>query len=83
MPLPVDLNKYIYLGMYCRRDDYDLCQSCFSDVGNEEEYMKLDRALYRPPALYRSPHKERSFHRGRHFHKSVRSIIRCLYSTLF
>lgn len=52
------------------RDDYDLCQSCFSDVGNEEEYMKLDRALYRPPALYRSPHKERSFHRGRHFHKS-------------
>lgn len=52
------------------RDDYDLCQSCFSDVGNKEEYMKLDRALYRPPALYRSPHKDRSFHGRRHFHKS-------------
>lgn len=46
------------------KDDYDLCQSCFSEIGNEEEYMRLDRALYRPP------HKERSFHGRRHFHKS-------------
>lgn len=36
--------------------DYDLCSICFSRMGNETEYMRMDRpapALYRPPVPFK------------------------------
>lgn len=35
------------------KDDYDLCHSCFCESSNQDEYTKIDRALYRPPRFAR------------------------------
>lgn len=47
------------------KDDYDLCHACFCEAGNEEEYTRIDRALYRPPRYSR----ERYIHGRSPFHK--------------
>ncbi|XP_068664600.1 protein JOKA2 [Aristolochia californica] len=45
------------------KEDYDLCNICFSEMGNEDEYTRIDRAFYRPPrsfkGLCRPPHPSR------------------------
>lgn len=47
------------------KDDYDLCHACFCEGGNEDEYTRIDRALYRPPRYSR----ERYIHGRTPFHK--------------
>eukprot|EP01018_Ginkgo_biloba_P010113 Gb_08608 [translate_table: standard] len=47
------------------KEDYDLCHGCFCEIGNDNEYTRIDRALYRPPRFCR----ERLFHGGSPFHK--------------
>lgn len=29
----------------CRKEDYDLCNSCFDDMGSEAEYIRMDLPL--------------------------------------
>uniref|UniRef100_A0A0D6QZQ1 ZZ-type domain-containing protein n=1 Tax=Araucaria cunninghamii TaxID=56994 RepID=A0A0D6QZQ1_ARACU len=59
------------------KEDYDLCQGCYSENGNEEEYTRIDRALYRPPRFPR----DRLFHGRVPFHKmpSPPPFSRCPY----
>ncbi|KAF2293270.1 hypothetical protein GH714_040640 [Hevea brasiliensis] len=39
------------------REDYDLCSICFAEMGNEADYVKMDR-----PAFYRHPRSFRGLH---------------------
>lgn len=36
--------QYLQL-LYCRKEDYDLCSFCFGQMGNEEDYIRLDHPL--------------------------------------
>uniref|UniRef100_A0A0C9S6F1 TSA: Wollemia nobilis Ref_Wollemi_Transcript_15057_2802 transcribed RNA sequence n=1 Tax=Wollemia nobilis TaxID=56998 RepID=A0A0C9S6F1_9CONI len=47
------------------KEDYDLCQGCYCEIGNEDDYTRIDRALYRPPRFPR----DRPFHGRGPFHK--------------
>lgn len=38
-----------------RKEDYDLCDSCFQRMGNEVEYTKIDKPIL-PHRLLRDPH---------------------------
>ncbi|KAI5065782.1 hypothetical protein GOP47_0018406 [Adiantum capillus-veneris] len=46
-----------------KESNYDLCENCFIAIGNESDYLKLDRPVhhpphhghYRPPCLRRGP----------------------------
>eukprot|EP01018_Ginkgo_biloba_P015454 Gb_13685 [translate_table: standard] len=51
------------------KEDYDLCYNCFSEMGNDDEYLRIDRALYRPPRFCRVG----PLHGGNPFHKPSRS----------
>lgn len=35
------------------KDDYDLCNLCFTVMGNEADYMRIDRPVHRTPRLPR------------------------------
>lgn len=39
------------------REDYDLCSICFAEMGNEADYIKMDR-----PVSYRHPRSFKGFH---------------------
>eukprot|EP01018_Ginkgo_biloba_P010109 Gb_08610 [translate_table: standard] len=47
------------------KEDCDLCHGCFCEIGNDNEYTRIDHALYRPPSFC----TERLFHGGSSFHK--------------
>ncbi|XXG49423.1 hypothetical protein AAC387_Pa02g3613 [Persea americana] len=34
------------------KDDYDLCNICFSEMGNEADYIRIDRASYQSPRMF-------------------------------
>ncbi|XP_077250536.1 ubiquitin-associated (UBA)/TS-N domain-containing protein / octicosapeptide/Phox/Bemp1 (PB1) domain-containing protein isoform X2 [Tasmannia lanceolata] len=38
------------------KENYDLCNICFSEMGNEADYTKIDRAIYRSPRLFKGIH---------------------------
>jgi hypothetical protein len=38
-----------------RKEDYDLCDSCFQRMGNEMEYTKIDKPIS-PHKFLRDPH---------------------------
>uniref|UniRef100_A0A1D1Y246 Uncharacterized protein C6orf106 n=1 Tax=Anthurium amnicola TaxID=1678845 RepID=A0A1D1Y246_9ARAE len=47
------------------KDDYDLCSICFSEMGNEADYTRIDRAPYRPPRFlkeFNNPLQHSRFH---------------------
>eukprot|EP00262_Sarcandra_glabra_P010832 TRINITY_DN2632_c0_g1_i2.p1 TRINITY_DN2632_c0_g1~~TRINITY_DN2632_c0_g1_i2.p1 ORF type:complete len:785 (+),score=163.33 TRINITY_DN2632_c0_g1_i2:312-2666(+) len=35
------------------KEDYDLCNICFSQMGNEADYTRMDRATYNSPRLFK------------------------------
>jgi len=39
-----------------RKEDYDLCSICFAAMGNEAEYIKMDR-----PMSFRNPWSSKCF----------------------
>ncbi|KAJ6825011.1 protein NBR1-like protein [Iris pallida] len=49
------------------KDDYDLCNFCFSQMGNEVDYMRIDRPVHRTPRLSKECHCLNSKYR---FHSS-------------
>ncbi|RWR74282.1 protein NBR1 [Cinnamomum micranthum f. kanehirae] len=34
------------------KDDYDLCNFCFSEMGNEADYTRIDRPSYQSPRMF-------------------------------
>ncbi|MBA0559612.1 hypothetical protein Golob_016566 [Gossypium lobatum] len=40
------LSVSISLNLECRKDDYDLCSICFSKMGNEADYIRMDRPVH-------------------------------------
>ncbi|KAJ6814225.1 protein NBR1-like protein [Iris pallida] len=49
------------------KDDYDLCNFCFSQMGDEADYMRIDRPVHRTPRLSKEFHSLNSKYR---FHSS-------------
>lgn len=43
------------------KDDYDLCNICFEEIGNDADYTRIDRATYRHPR-FPSPCRSSRFH---------------------
>ncbi|XP_047329939.1 protein JOKA2 [Impatiens glandulifera] len=35
------------------KEDYDLCSNCFTNLGNEDDYLRIDRPVTRSPNLVR------------------------------
>ncbi|KAJ0971948.1 hypothetical protein J5N97_019907 [Dioscorea zingiberensis] len=52
------------------KEDFDLCSICFTQIGNDADYTKIDRAPYRSPRLFKefyNPHsRSRSSSHGFH-----------------
>ncbi|MQL93395.1 hypothetical protein Taro_026028 [Colocasia esculenta] len=42
--------------------DFDLCSICFSEVGNESDYTRIDRAPYRSPRFLKEFNPHSRFH---------------------
>ncbi|XP_077226579.1 protein JOKA2-like [Tasmannia lanceolata] len=41
------------------KEDYDLCNLCFSEMGNEADYTKIDSANYGSPQLFKETYNHR------------------------
>eukprot|EP00252_Welwitschia_mirabilis_P012674 TRINITY_DN27_c0_g1_i1.p1 TRINITY_DN27_c0_g1~~TRINITY_DN27_c0_g1_i1.p1 ORF type:complete len:836 (-),score=120.23 TRINITY_DN27_c0_g1_i1:178-2451(-) len=50
------------------KENHDLCQTCFSGLGNDSEYVRLDTALYRRPRSFKGGQRGRFPFPGSPFH---------------
>lgn len=42
-----------------RKEDYDLCSICFSEMGNETDYIRIDRPMsFRHPRSFKGTHEQ-------------------------
>lgn len=54
--LPVEILLCLYL---YRKEDYDLCSVCFSEMGVESDYIRIDRPLsFRHPMSFKGMHEQ-------------------------
>ncbi|KAF8408307.1 hypothetical protein HHK36_007455 [Tetracentron sinense] len=57
------------------KEDYDLCSICFSELGNEAEYIRMDRPVsYRSPKLFKESYDP--FHHPRFLAPPLRHVMR-------
>lgn len=74
-PMYYEGARYLYnlLLVCCRKDDYDLCSFCYGQMGNENDYIRMDR-----PMTYGHPFHFKRVHElvclGVWYFTSVRSI---------